>query len=352
MRLLVITQKVNKNDPGLGFFHEWLLRLAGQVEKLTVICLEKGEYTLPNNVTVLSLGKENSVSRLKCLINFYKYIWQERHNYDGVFVHMNPEYCILGGLFWRIWHKKILFWYMHKAVNLRLWLAEKFVNKIFTASKESFRLPSKKVEVVGHGIPVEQFAVQLFSPPAGQICLLSVGRITPSKDLAQIIRALVEVKKNANLAHVKLDIIGAPITELDKQYVKELYSLALSLKQELNIYAVAPRDLLEVYQHHHLFIHTSRTGSMDKVVLEALSSGRWVITSSEAYSNLAKEGLVYDFPSGNYLELAKTIEKVCQSGILDFQFGQLVPNQKGIDYVQKNHNLNTVIGKISHFFAS
>lgn len=241
---------------------------------------------------------------------------------------------------------------MHKAVNLRLRLAEIFVDKIFTASKESFRLSSKKVEVVGHGIPVEEFATPLSNPPAGQICLLSLGRVTASKDLAQIIRAVAELRGDANLLPVKLDIVGAPITDVDKQYVKDLYSLALDLKQTLNISAAAPSDLPVICQRHHFLIHTSRTGSLDKVGLEMLASGRWVITSSEAYSDLAKEGLVYAFPAGNYVELAKTIEKVCQSGILDFQSGQLAPNQKGIDYVRKNHNLDTIIDKISHFFSS
>ena len=99
MKLLVITQKVNKNDSNLGFFHEWLLRLAGQVEKLTIICLEKGEYNLPDNVQVLSLGKNikyqisniKFICQLKYLFRFYKYIWKFRKEYDAVFVHMNPE---------------------------------------------------------------------------------------------------------------------------------------------------------------------------------------------------------------------------------------------------------------------
>src|SRR3989338_3997811 len=96
MKLLIITQKVDKNDPILGFFHRWLEEFAKNVEKLTVICLGKGEYDLPENVRVLSLGKESGHSKIKYLRRFYKYIWMERKNYDAVFVHMNPEYVILG----------------------------------------------------------------------------------------------------------------------------------------------------------------------------------------------------------------------------------------------------------------
>jgi len=159
------------------------------------------------------------------------------------------------------------------------------------------------------------------------------------------------MKNDANLTSVSVDIVGAPVTKIDVAYEKKIFSLSLALKQSLNISVAAPDDMPGIYQHHHILIHTSRTGSMDKVVLEALASGRWVVTSSEAYVDLAKDGLVYAFPIGNYLELAKTIEKVCCSGILHFQFGQFSPNQKGIDYVYKNHNLDTLINKLIHFFS-
>src|SRR3989344_1078070 len=157
MKLLILTQKIDINDNVLGFFHRWVEKLAEHCEKVTVICLQKGEYRLPGNVRVLSLGKPAQgwsasggdvrhwvFNRIKYILKFYKYIFRERKSYDSIFVHMNPEYVILGGLFWCLWNKKIVLWYTHKAVNWKLKLAEKIVNKIFTASEESFRLPSKK----------------------------------------------------------------------------------------------------------------------------------------------------------------------------------------------------------------
>jgi len=98
MKLLILTQKVDKNDDILGFFHRWLKEFAGRVEKLTVICLQKGEYDLPENVKVLSLGKERGVSKLGYVLNLYKYIWVLRAQYGHVFVHMNQEYVLLAGL--------------------------------------------------------------------------------------------------------------------------------------------------------------------------------------------------------------------------------------------------------------
>ena len=78
MKLLIITQKVDINDDVLGFFHRWIEEFAKHCEKITVICLQKGEYNLPDNVKVLSLGKEGAMAKIKYALNFYKYIWQER----------------------------------------------------------------------------------------------------------------------------------------------------------------------------------------------------------------------------------------------------------------------------------
>src|SRR3989344_9148845 len=103
MRLLVLTQKIDPGDDILGFFYGWLLKFAENFKSVTAVCLEAAKtFNLPGNARVLSLGKENGRSRLKYVLNFYKHIWKERENYDAVFVHMNQEYVLLGGLLWKI----------------------------------------------------------------------------------------------------------------------------------------------------------------------------------------------------------------------------------------------------------
>src|SRR5437899_240970 len=109
MKLLIITQSVDLENPVLGFFHRWLIEFAKNYERVTIICLEEGKHDLPENVKVLSLGKESEKSeqdsmsknqsprKLRYIGRFYKYIWQRRKNYDAVFVHMNPIYVVLGG---------------------------------------------------------------------------------------------------------------------------------------------------------------------------------------------------------------------------------------------------------------
>lgn len=343
MRILITTQIVDKNDPDLGFFHSWLIKFSERFESIEVICLFKDEFDLPGNITVHSLGKEKKKeSKLVNTWRFYKILWNLRGRYDAVFVHMNPEYVILGGLFWRLTGKKVLLWYTHKAVNLRLRLAALLATKIFTASKESFRLPSKKVEVVGHGIDVEKFESNHSNPPRN--FLFAVGRISPSKDWETVIKGLVDLNTvNTGVPSPLLDIAGAPITKADFEYLRKLQSLYGNIAFQ----TFTPDEMPHQYAAHYLLIHTSRTGSMDKVVLEALAAGRIVVTSSEAYANLAEgelKGVVFRFSPGDYQELARTIEKIYKAGIV-------VPNQQAIEYVRKNHNLDTLIGKIVAYFS-
>ena len=82
MKLLICTQVVDKNHPILGFFHRWIEEFAKHCDTVEVICLFEGEHTLPANVHVHSLGKEEGKNRLKYLIRFYAYIWNLRNEYD------------------------------------------------------------------------------------------------------------------------------------------------------------------------------------------------------------------------------------------------------------------------------
>ena len=154
MKLLIITQKVNREDSVLGFFHSWIREFATHFEKVTVICLEKGTYDLPQNVAVLSLGKEGQrskvkgqriISRMEYSFRFLRYILGKRKEYDVVFVHMNPEYVVLGGLLWRALGKRIGLWYVHRQTNLKLTIAGRLAQVIFSTTPEAFRLKSNKV---------------------------------------------------------------------------------------------------------------------------------------------------------------------------------------------------------------
>lgn len=342
MKLLVITQVVDKNDTNLGFFHAWLERLAAQVEHLTVICLKKGEYQLPPNVTILSLGKEHHASYLSYLFTFYRYIFSR--SYEHVLVHMNPEYVILGGLWWRILGKKVLLWYTHKAVDWRLRLAAVFANKIFTASPESCRLNSSKVEVVGHGIATDSFLSRGDVETGDPIRFLSVARISPVKDLETVIVAIAELKKIFSRP-LLLDIVGDAITPQDKEYEKTLKELVARTELGDTVHFLGGKtheEMKAIYSDHDVLLHTSKTGSIDKAVLEALASGLAVFTTSEAYGNF--EEVLVRVHGNDPKNLANAIEKNLGIAILK-------RNDAGMEFVKKHYDLDRLIQKIVQYFV-
>ena len=192
MKLLIITQTVDEGDQLLGFFISWIKLFAGKFEKITILCLNEGGHSLPPNVGVVCLGKNRGKSKLRQFFNFQFSIFNLRNDYDAVFVHMNPIWVVLGGPFWRLANKKIFFWYTHKSVTPKLKIAEKLADVIFTASKESFRLPSRNLIVTGHGIDTNFFKPDPTNDQqqtTNNLRLLSVGRISPVKNYETLIGA-------------------------------------------------------------------------------------------------------------------------------------------------------------------
>ncbi|KKR07419.1 MAG: Glycosyltransferase [Candidatus Magasanikbacteria bacterium GW2011_GWA2_45_39] len=347
LKLLVITQKVDLNDSNLGFFHEWLKKIAEHVDTLTIICLEKGAVKLPKNVSVFSLGKENQEKmRLVYIYRFYKLLWQLRGRYNAVFVHMNPEYVILGGLLWRMMKYPVTLWYVHKSVTAHLWLAEKFVTHIVSASPESCRLQSKKIIFVGHGINTDDFRNPRKVLPVNTIAMISIGRIASSKDLKTLILAVYYFKKQNLTQQIFLDIYGAPITKYDYKYVDALHSLIgeLDLEQEVHVRGgIIHSHIPGILADYNLFLHASRTGSVDKVVLEALAAGLPVVTSSDAYMKELSANVVFQFPQGNSRSLAQLIEKLHGFGILE---STNPISEKAHTYIKNTYDLDQLIDKI------
>ena len=286
MKLLIITQKMDENDPILGFFHRWVEEFAKHCKQVTVICLEKGTYHLPSNVGVLSLGKEEGASRLKYLVRFYRYIWRERKNYDAVFVHMNPIYVVLGGVLWKIWKKKISLWYTHKSVDLKLRIAEKLADVVFTASKESFRLKSKKVKIMGHGIDVERFMACRHSIGSrSRIEILHVGRITPIKGLETLIEA-ARILKEQWKKQFHVTLVGAPVSDGDARYRKKIEILVKKYRLEdyvTFVGSIPNKEIIAYYSNADVVVNLTPTGGLDKVVLEAMAAGVPVFSSNKAF---------------------------------------------------------------------
>ena len=289
MKLLILTQKVDKEDDNLGAFYYWFEACARRAESVVIIANAVGFASFPPHVSVYSLGKEHGFSRLKRIWRFLVLFSRHYARADAVLFHQIPEFVVAAAPFLISLKKPSALWYAHKSVTWKLRLAEKLVSFVFTSSCEGFRIHSKKVVVVGQAIDTERFSPgksPLAHPSA--LRLVTIGRISSVKNYEALIRACAELKKTWGRQWV-LTIAGGPLLPKDSFYLDSLKMLVSRLGLDREIVFLGPlpyREIPDILRDHDLFVNLSRTGSMDKAVLEAMAVGLSVLTSNEAYRDI------------------------------------------------------------------
>jgi glycosyltransferase involved in cell wall biosynthesis len=279
MKLLVFTQKVSRDDSTLGFFHTWLIEMAKHAESLIVVCLEKGEHNLPSNVTVYSLGKERKISKLGYIKNFYSYLVLISSSYTHVFVHMNQEYLLLGGLYWKLKQVPVFFWRNHPKGNFLTYIAGAFSSKIFFTSPKSFTAQFKKAVRMPAGIDTNKFfPVDGVARKKYSVCM--VGRVDPVKHVELALHTVRYLISKGT--QISLTILGSS-SKKNSKYYKELQEYVG--KNELGVYvsftpAVSPDKLPEIYSTHEICLNLTESGSFDKTIVEAAACGAVPLVSN------------------------------------------------------------------------
>ena len=276
MKLLIVTQKVDKNDPILGFFHRWIEEFATHCEQVIVVTQFAGEYSLPFNVAVLSLGKEKGASKLGQIVRFWRLQWKMRKSYDVVFVHMTPVWVVLGARLWKILKKPTYLWYEARGGGLALPRALSSVRTVFGATEYGLPQKSEKHVIMGHGIDTDQFAMGVWARDPNLV--LAVGRITHTKRLDIIIDAFAALPSSS-----KLIIAGGTITQSDQVEWQKLKKRMedLHLQDRVEVQWVHRDEMPKLLGRAGLMLHACE-GGLDKAVLEAMSCGCPIISCSIA----------------------------------------------------------------------
>ncbi|MFA5841387.1 MAG: glycosyltransferase family 4 protein [Candidatus Paceibacterota bacterium] len=338
IRLLIITQKVDRNDPILGFFHRWIEEFSKSCEKITVICLGEGEYSLPGNIKVLSLGKEGGVSGFVYLFRFYKYIFEERKNYDVVFVHMNQEYVLLGGLPWQFMGKKIMMWRNHPGGGFLTDMAVFLSNKVFCTSNQSYTARFKKTQIMPVGIDTS-----FFTDKKGERIknsLLILGRIAPVKKQELIIDALkiLREKGTSFTAHFIGDALPKDSDYYDmlqKKASEASMSESVSFKK-----SVSNMETPDIYNKFEIFINATPSGSLDKTIFEAMACGALPMTSNKSLIGVIDQRSIFEEDNANDLA-----EKIKELFILNDEEKNIY-RIKNRDFVVDDHSLKSLVEKV------
>ena len=346
MKLLMITRKVDKDDAQAGFTYGWVKKLGERVDQLKVICLEKGNTdNLSDNIEIFSLGKENGKNRIKEFINFQKGALKFIKQVDGVFCHMNPEYTILIAPYAKLFRKKIITWYSHKAINWKVRLINILADKIITPTQEAFGINSKKKKIIGHGIDTDLFKPVENRKKNDILEIISVGRISPIKDYSTLIEAVSLIKDKIDL---KVKIIGGWDYKDQKIHLEELKKMIKKYGLNNQVFFVGSikyENLLEYYQKADLSINLCPTGSPDKAVLEAMACGLPVLVANETFKEdfgIYANKLI--FKHRNPEDLSKKIAEL----VKDNQMNEIGLHLRKQAF--KNHNINNLMDKILNVF--
>lgn len=347
--LLIVTQKIDKNDPILGFFNSWVDEFSKNVEKLNVICLEKGEYDLPQNVSIFSLGKpiqgwpssglKKLFSKQIALISFYKYIFKLRNEYDSVFVHMNQEYVLLAGVFWKILGKKIMLWRNHQNGSWLTNIAVATSDVVFCTSPSSYTFKFLKTKLVSAGINIEKF-ILANRPTRVSGSILSIGRISSIKKIDFLVRTLLHLDSTG--FEFKTDIVGDRDPR-EPQYYDLVKELAEPLVKKGKIQfkdSVSNTKTPQEYFSHELFINLTSSGSLDKTIFSAMISENLVLVCNTFFIGILPEQFI--FKDGDVYDLSSKIKIILEMDNLKKK--KIIEEMKR--YVIEKHGISNTVETI------
>lgn len=289
--LLVITFELDDTSPVLGWQAQVVRALAQRLDRVGVMTDRLGSFDAPDNVRVEVntsptkglLGRAQRLVRVERTLN--RVIREE--SIEACFVHMNHRAVPRDAAVARLHRLPVLLWYAHGTVTPSLRIAHRLSSRVVTSTPEGFRVPSRKVHVIGQGIDLSSSSPR-FGPVDGDL-VITTGRITPRKRLDLVIEAAALLYSRRPDSTVRFRVIGPTLTEDDEAFKRQL-STSVSrrgLDGRVELSGPIPSTAIAgAHQQAFLHLNLSETGSMDKTVLEALAAGVPVLTSNPAFRSL------------------------------------------------------------------
>jgi glycosyltransferase involved in cell wall biosynthesis len=332
MKLLIVTQAIDRDDPVLGFFCRWVEEFAKHFERIEVIALKVGKYELPDNVRVHSLGKEHGrplFGALTYIARFKLLAWRLRHDYDAAFVHMNQEYVLVYGLVWKLLGKPVYMWRNHYAGSFLTNVAGAFCTKVFCTSKHSYTARFKKTELMPVGVDTERFKLNASVVQVPR-SILFLARIAPSKRVEMLIDALAQLAKDG--VDFTADIVGSPLPEHEEYYASLKERTAPLAPRVRFLPGVPNAETVRLYQSHEIFVNTSPSGMFDKTLFEAAACGCRVLASSKDFAELAGPDTYFDSSE----QLAERLKAALEKG-----------TERPLDTLVRQHSLDALATTLS-----
>lgn len=285
-RLLVITQVMDETHPILGFFINWVRGWKTSFAALRVITLQKQLALAIEGVPIYSLGKEDGASRWSRVLRLWREVWHARNEYDAVFVHMNEEYILLCGIFWRLYRKRVYLWRNHPVGTWKTPIAAWLAHEVFYTSPQAYVAKYDHSVQMPAGIPIPEMH-SCAQKIKGYIVM--AGRIAEwCKRTHLLVEAGIRLSKEPRVTEWYIQIIGDP-DKGQEGYYKELQARVQEEGLEERIQFLPGRpyaDVLKVYASADVVVNTTQSGSFDKALLEGMAFGCIPLTSNKALADV------------------------------------------------------------------
>jgi len=353
VNLLLFNLATDRTHVTLAFGLRWIEELARHFSHIDVVTMYEGPHVLPSNVTVWSVGREKRFSKPRRVIEFYRIVFTilRRKSIDVAFTHMIHSFAVLFWPIGKLLGIKNLLWYAHGAVPMGLRLAHVAADKVVSSTPEGFRIPSHKVTYIGQGVEVAVCAQEWLRREDGEFRILSVGRISPVKGLDVLFEALQQWKEPSS-RRWRLDLVGGPTSPLEESYFVLLKQRAERLKNSGTICfhgRLEPAQIRQFLNGAHVFVNLSRTGSLDKAIVEAMMSGCPVLSCNEAFCAIAKhEGFSECCVTPPPKDVAAKLRWVAA---LD-EAGRAMLGKRMADVAVRDHSLNGLISRLTTILRS
>lgn len=315
MRIVLVTQRVDPDDPVLGATVAKIAALAARVDEVVVLADSAVPGSLPANCAVRSFA---SGSRAGRGMRFERALAAElarRPRPAAVLAHMCPIYAVLAAPLARPVGTRVLLWYAHWNRTRMLEAAVRASNIVLSVDRRSVPLSSTKVVGIGHGIDVADFACTE-PPQSGAVVLAALGRYSAAKGLEPVIRAVARARRDG--VDARLLAHGTSSHPGEAAHLEHLRALVaeLELAEWAELGGPVPRlEIPLVLARSTSLVNNMRPGAPDKVVYEACAACRPVIVSNPLFDELLDDLVpALRFPPDDVGELAARIATV---GALD-----------------------------------
>ena len=287
MRILMITQELDRSSPLLGVAHDWARAIADRVSDLTVVAGRVGSLELPDNVSVLPMRRNSSDPSWRAGLELVRQLARSllSRRVDLVFAHMVPDYVLLSAPFAKLAKIPICMWYASHGRTRSLRLAHRLMDAAVTASPDSYPQRDGKVLVMGHGIDESSFGASQRSESKPPV-ILYASRITPLKQTALAVEALGSPPLRDHPDRPVLEVAGEPFRDSDHEYLREVRHRVeeLGLTDRVRFLGAVPaHEMPRTLARAQLSVSFRTSPALDKNGLEALLAGVPVVSNNPSY---------------------------------------------------------------------